>query len=250
MFYLRSFGLEGRMLEIDFKVELIKQLLDRIDRVHAKGSLSRPAILQLVKAEERARLAKNTDKEAEIKKGREGVLKALKMEEADQYILLFPDMFISLIASALNDILYSLYWIIENDKSDMAKTLFEHFLKETEPIFLRITRVLTLFRETSSHGPQLLDRVSPLIRDLHGKLLAGAPLPLGLGPAYEPGKRSVATQRSHCPQDERDQRELHVLLERVFRTGDRLQSGSISKGETTRLLLPHHRCCLCLSICT
>ena len=64
-----------------------------------------------------------------------GVLKALKMEEADQYILLFPDMFISLIASALNDILYSLYWIIENDKSDMAKTLFEHFLKETEPIF-------------------------------------------------------------------------------------------------------------------
>ena len=37
------------MLEIDFKVELIKQLLDRIDRVHAKGSLSRPAILQLDK---------------------------------------------------------------------------------------------------------------------------------------------------------------------------------------------------------
>ena len=65
------------------------------------------------------------------------MLKTLKMEEADQYILLFPDMFISLIASALNDILYSLYWIIENDKSDMAKTLFEHFLKETEPIFER-----------------------------------------------------------------------------------------------------------------
>ena len=58
MFYLRSFGLKGRMLEIDFKVELIKQLLDRIDRVHAKGSSSRPAILQLVKAEERARLDK------------------------------------------------------------------------------------------------------------------------------------------------------------------------------------------------
>ena len=48
------------MLEIDFKVELIKQLLDRIDRVHTKGSLSRPAILQLIKAEERARLTKNT----------------------------------------------------------------------------------------------------------------------------------------------------------------------------------------------
>ena len=123
------------MLEIDFKVELIKQLLDRIDLVHAKGSSSRPAILQLVKAEERARSTKDTVKEAEIRKGRKGVLKALKMEEADQYILLFPDMFISLIASALNDILYSLYWIIENDKSDMAKTLFEHFVKETETNF-------------------------------------------------------------------------------------------------------------------
>ena len=44
------------------------------------------------------------------------MLKALKMEETDQYILLFPEMFISLIASALNDILYSLYWIIENGK--------------------------------------------------------------------------------------------------------------------------------------
>ena len=66
------------------------------------------------------------------------------MEEADQYILLYPDMFVSLIASALNDILYSLYWIIGNDKSDMAKTLFEHFLKETEPIF----------KETSTYGPQ------------------------------------------------------------------------------------------------
>ena len=43
MFYLRSFGLEGRMLEIDFKVELIKQLLDRIDRVHKRTS-SRTAI--------------------------------------------------------------------------------------------------------------------------------------------------------------------------------------------------------------
>ena len=36
MFYLRSFGLKGRILEIDFKVELIKQLLNRIDLVHAK----------------------------------------------------------------------------------------------------------------------------------------------------------------------------------------------------------------------
>ena len=45
--------------------------------------------------------------------------------------------------------------------SDMAKTLFEHFLKETGPIF----------KETSSYGPQLLERASPLIRDLHRRLL-------------------------------------------------------------------------------
>ena len=43
MFYLRSFGLKGRALEIDFKVELIKQLLSRIKLVHEKGSSSRPA---------------------------------------------------------------------------------------------------------------------------------------------------------------------------------------------------------------
>ena len=132
------------------------------------------------------------------------MLKALKMEEADQYILLFPDMFISLIASALNDILYSLYWIIENDKSDMAKTLFEHFVKETEPIFLRITRVLTLFKETSSHGPQLLDRVSPLIRDLHGKLLKDTELPFKLGPevAYKPRERSGVEKDAISIQDD------------------------------------------------
>ena len=69
-----------------------------------------------MKAEERARLDEDTAVEAEIRKEREGVLKTLKMEEADQYILMFPEMFISLIASALNDILYSLYWIIENGK--------------------------------------------------------------------------------------------------------------------------------------
>ena len=171
MFYLRSFGLKGRMLEIDFKVELIKQLLNRINLVHAKGSLSRPAILQLIKAEERERSTKNTVKEAEIRKGREGVLKALRMEEADQYILLFPEMFISLIASSLNDILYSLYWIIENDKSDMAKTLFEHFVMETGPIFER----------NGPHTAVLLERVSPLIRDFHGKLLKGTRLPFEIG---------------------------------------------------------------------
>ena len=123
------------------------------------------------------------------------MLKALKMEEADQYILLFPDMFISLIASALNDILYSLYWIIENDKSDMAKTLFEHFVKETEPIFKRNTRVHAIRGRNWFYGPKLLERVSPLIRDLHGRLLKeDTELPFGLGSAYEPGKRPVATQ--------------------------------------------------------
>ena len=235
------------MLEIDFKVELIKQLLNRIKLVHAKGSLSRPAILQLIKAEERARLAKNTVEEAEIRKGREGVLKALKMEEADQFILLFPDMFISLIASALNDILYSLYWIIENGKSDIAKTLFEHFLKETEPIFKETEPI---FEETSSHGPQLLDRVSPLIRDLHAKLLAGAALPLGLGPAYEPGKRLVATQEVIELKMKKISENCMSFLSESSGQETRLQSGSTSKGETTRLLLPHHRCYLCLSICT
>ena len=188
MFYLRALGLEGRVLEIDFKVELIKQLLSRIDLVRAKGSSSRPAILQLVKAEERARFDSDEEGEAEIRKGREGVLKALKMEEADQYTLLFPDMFISLIASALNDILHSLYWIIEKDKSGMAKTLFEHFVKETGPIFER----------KSLHTGTLLERVSPLIRDLHGKLSKGTELPFKLGPeiVYEPGKRSAATQKA------------------------------------------------------
>ena len=73
------------------------------------------------------------------------MLKALKMEEADQYILLFPEMFISLIASALNDILSSLYWIIEYDESDMAKTLFEHFLKETEPISKKLVPMVHSF---------------------------------------------------------------------------------------------------------
>ena len=159
------------MLEIDFKVELIKQLLDRIDRVHT-NDVYRTALIRSMKAEERARLDKDTALEAAISKERKGLLKTLKMEEADQYILLFPDMFISLIASALNDILYSLYWIIENGESDVAKTLFEHFVKETGPIFER----------KSPHTAMLLERVSPLIRDLHGKLPKGARLPFELVP--------------------------------------------------------------------
>ena len=109
------------MLEIDFKVELIKQLLDRIDRVHI-NEVYRTALIRSMKAEERARLGGDTALEAAISKERKGLLKTLKMEESDQYIVMFPNMFISLVASALNDILHSLYWIIENDKSDMAKT--------------------------------------------------------------------------------------------------------------------------------
>ena len=123
MFYLRAFKFEGRMLEIDFKVELIKQLLDRINRVHI-NDVYRTALIRSMKAEERARFGGDTALEAAISKERKGLLKTLKMEESDQYIVMFPNMFISLIASALNDILHSLYWIIENDKPDMAR----HFL--------------------------------------------------------------------------------------------------------------------------
>ena len=43
---------------------------------------------------------------------------------------------------------------------------------ETEPIFER----------NSPHAAMLLDRVSPLIRDLHGKLLKGTELPFEIGP--------------------------------------------------------------------
>ena len=241
MFYLRSFGLQGRLFEIDFKVELIKQLLDRIDRVHTKGSSSRAALANLRKGVERARLDGKKDEEAVIMKRLLGELKALNMEEVDEYILLFPDMFVSLIASALNDLLTSLYWIIEHDKSDMAKTLFEHFLEETEPVF----------KESSTHGPQLLDRVSPLIRDLHGRLLKeGAALPFGLAPT-DHGKRLVAMKKDavELKMDEIRENCMSSLSESSGQeTG--LQSGSTPNGQTTCLLLPHHRRCLCLSICT
>ena len=123
MFYLRSFWLYGRMLEIDFKVELIKQLLDRIDRVHT-NDVYRTALIRSMRAEERARLDKDTALEATISKERKGLLRTLKMEEADQYLAMFPEMFVSLIASALNDILYSLYWIIENNESRYGKDAF------------------------------------------------------------------------------------------------------------------------------
>ena len=82
------------------------------------------------------------------------------MEEADQYILLFPNMFISLIASTLNDIIYSLYWIVENGRSDMAENLFEHLLKETGPIFLSSKPVHT---SRKTVGTQELHS---LVRDL------------------------------------------------------------------------------------
>ena len=69
------------MLEIDFKVELIKQLLDRIDRVHT-NDVYRTALIRSMKAEERARLDKDTALEAAISKERKGLLKTLKMEES------------------------------------------------------------------------------------------------------------------------------------------------------------------------
>ena len=49
MFYFRSFGLHGRLFEIDFKITIIKQLLTRINNV-MKSGLSRPFLHKLTKA--------------------------------------------------------------------------------------------------------------------------------------------------------------------------------------------------------
>ena len=51
MFYFRSFGFQGRLFEIDFKIKIIKQLLTRINNV-MKSGLSRPFLLNLTKARE------------------------------------------------------------------------------------------------------------------------------------------------------------------------------------------------------
>ena len=72
MVYYRSFGLPGRLLEIDLKVVLIKQLLQRIEDVQ-KGILSRPALLKLRK--ERSLICKLLTRNQSIKpcKGKEEV---------------------------------------------------------------------------------------------------------------------------------------------------------------------------------
>ena len=158
MFYLRSFGLQGRLLEMDFKIELIKQLLNRIVEVQKSG-LSRPFLLDSVKRERDARSAKDNETVNAIREEREKVFREAKMQEDDQFIFMYPQMFISLISSALNEMLEGLYWIIKNKQYDIARTLFEHFLQETKP----------LFEKGNPYATQLLDNVSPLIDALHKK---------------------------------------------------------------------------------
>lgn len=183
MFYFRSFGLWGRLLEIDFKVSLIKSLLDRMDNL-LKSKLSRTFLLDSARAEEEARFTHKKYEEEGIRKERGKMFKALGMEVADQYILLFPQMFTSLISSALNEILGSLYWIINNNRLDVAKPLFEHFLQETEPIF----------KSASPFAPVLLNNISPLVHDLHKKHFEDVVLPFEIpsGIAYKPVERPVA----------------------------------------------------------
>ena len=114
-------------------------------------------------------------------KEREEMFKAVKMEETDQLIFMFPQMFVSLISSALNEILESLYWIIKNNELGLAEALFKHFLQETEPIF----------NSTSPYAPELLTNVLPLIHDLHTRHFRSVELPSGIRPKvlYEPRER-------------------------------------------------------------
>ena len=180
MFYFRSFGLQGRSFEIDFKIKIIKQLLTRINNV-MKSGLSRPFLLNLTKAREDAILTRNYLEAARLYKEREEMFKAVKMEETDRLIFMFPQMFVSLISSALNEILESLYWIIKNDELGLAEALFKHFLQETEPIF----------NSTSPYASELLMNVLPLIHDLHTRHFRGVELPSGIRPKvlYEPRER-------------------------------------------------------------
>ena len=80
-----------------------------------------------MKTENDARLAGDTVKEKSIREERERVLSVERIQEADQYILMFPEMYVSLIASAFNEMLASLYWIIDNDKPETAKVLLRAF---------------------------------------------------------------------------------------------------------------------------
>ena len=111
------------------------------------------------------------------------------MKETDQYMFMFPKMFISLISSALNEMLESLYWIIKNNKLDIAKPLFKHFLAETESIF----------KSDNPYGSELLDNVSPLIYDLYRRhFVKDITLPYNVHPSitYDPRKRSDAVNKA------------------------------------------------------
>ena len=146
-----------------------------------KSGLSRPFLLNLTKAREDAILTRNYLEAARLYKEREGMFKAVKMEGTDQLIFMFPQMFVSLISSALNEILESLYWIIKNDELGLAEALFKHFLQETEPIF----------NSTSPYASELLMNVLPLIHDLHTRHFRSVELPSGIRPKvlYEPRER-------------------------------------------------------------
>jgi hypothetical protein len=159
------------LLEIDFKVTLIKQLLNRINNVKKMG-LSRTYFIESLKAESDARSIGNNFEGNRIRQERNGILEDAKLQKDDQYILMFPQMFIALISSALNEMLYSLYWIVDNGRSDMARTLFKHFLKETEFIF----------DPKSPHGSELFLRVLPMIHDLHSRNFRDIALSSGILP--------------------------------------------------------------------
>ena len=86
--------------------------------------------------------------------------------------LMFPQMFISLIASSLNDILLVFIGSSIIGDPDVARTLFKHFLKETKSIF----------NPKSPYGSELLLRVLPLIHDLHSQHFKDIALPSGIPP--------------------------------------------------------------------
>ena len=151
---------------MDFKIALIKQLLSRIDNVQ-RSKLSRTSLLDSMKAEAAARSAGKQDQGNKIKESVKTCFTDANIKGTDQYLLIFPQMFISLISSALNEMLESLYWIINNDRLDVAKPLFKHFLAETE----------SLFNSDSPYGQELSERVSPLIVDLHRKHFKDISLP-------------------------------------------------------------------------
>ena len=152
-----------------------------------------------MKAEEEAHLAGKKDEKDKIRRKREQVFKAVKMQETDQFIIMFPQMFTSLIASSLNEMLASIYWIISNKEGWVAKSLFKHFLQETRPIFDttsgskpgRSGKISPLLKRKSDYAEALLARVSPRIHDLYEKLLKGTALPYRIHLSEGPLKGQV-----------------------------------------------------------